>query len=41
MDTICSNEAPDTTFELFGHRFAMPVLFRPDRCADPALQYRL
>lgn len=29
MDTICSNAEPDTTFQLFGHRFAMPIFAAP------------
>lgn len=29
MDTICSNAEPDTSFELFGHRFALPVFTAP------------
>ena len=24
MDTICSNDAPDTTFKLYGHEFSLP-----------------
>lgn len=29
MDTICSNAAPDTSFKLFGHDFALPVFTAP------------
>lgn len=29
MDTICSNAVPDTAFELFGRRFALPVFAAP------------
>lgn len=29
MDTICGNEAPDTCFELFGHKFSLPVFSAP------------
>lgn len=29
MDTISSNETPDTTFSLFGHDFALPVFSAP------------
>ena len=29
MDTICSNDAPDTTFKLYGHEFSLPVFIAP------------
>ena len=29
MDTICSNDAPDTTFKLYGHEFSLPVSSPP------------
>ena len=29
MDTICENKEVDTSYELFGHRFALPVFAAP------------
>jgi len=29
MDTLCPNTDPDTSFELFGHKFALPVFAAP------------
>lgn len=29
MDTLCENTAPDTSLELFGHKFALPLFAAP------------
>ncbi len=41
MDTICESGEPDTTLEMFGHSYRIPVFCRAGGCHAAALRHQV